>query len=107
MAIRNSTLKWKCGGTPDNPHPEVENSGYKCKLCGWANPDKVSPQKRKFSKPTILGVATGIIVFLSIASYGLYHKLKPCPPNYQKQHNTCVYAPNIFRNPNVFNEIFQ
>ncbi|RCJ32591.1 hypothetical protein A6769_27330 [Nostoc punctiforme NIES-2108] len=108
MTTRNLTLRWKCYGTPDNPHPEVESSGQKCKLCGRARPDTVLPTKRKFNKPAILGIATGIIVLLGITSYKLHQKLKSCPPDYQKQHNTCVrYPPNIFQKPNASNGLFQ
>lgn len=107
MFNRTSALKWKCSGTLDNPHPQVRNGGDKCRLCGRTSPDELPVSNNKLSKPAIAGIATGIVVFLSIASYGLYHKFQSCPPNYQKRDKGCVYAPNIFDKPDVSGEIFQ
>lgn len=107
MATKNSstTQKWKCTGTKKNPHPEVENYGYKCSLpgCSVTCPASASPLKKGLRKGAIASIVAGIIVIVSAVSYGFYQLFKPCRPDYQKQGNICVplkeVPPNIFRNP--------
>ena len=91
---------WKCTGTKENPHPEMENNGDQCSLngCGVSRPYSAPPIKKDFRKYVILLVGGKIIAIVAVG-YGLYQLFKPCPPDYQKEGFICVEQ-NIFRNPN-------
>jgi hypothetical protein len=103
MAPKNSPSShtWKCTGTKENPHPEVENNGHKCRLngCGVSRPYSAPPLNKGLRKYAIASITAGIIVLVSAVGYGLYQLFKPCPPDYQKEGFICVEQ-NIFRNPN-------
>ncbi len=107
MATKNSstTQRWKCTGTKENPHPEVENYGSKCSLpgCSVTGPASALPPNKGLGKGAITSIVAGIIVIVSAVGYGLYVLFKPCPLDYQKQGSICVpvneVPPNIFRNP--------
>lgn len=96
---------WKCTGTKENPHPEVENNGHQCRLCGCSvtHPYSAPPLKQGLRKYAIASITTGIIVLVSAIGYGLYYLLKPCPSDDQKKGRICLpvkqVPPNLFLNP--------
>ena len=101
-----SLSTWKCTGTKENPHPEVENNGEQCRIlgCSVTHPYSAQPLKPDLRKYAIASITTGIIVLVSAIGYGLYYLLKPCSSDYQKQGRICLpvkqVPPNLFRNPN-------
>lgn len=87
---------WICRGTPDNPHPEIENWGHCCVFRGCTKTRFSTPQftgtistKNSRKLIGILGIALFAIASIRSGIY-LWHKGQSCSQGQQERQGTCI-----------------
>ncbi|NET06248.1 MAG: hypothetical protein F6K16_16395 [Symploca sp. SIO2B6] len=111
MNIRNSkSTSWRCKGTSDKPHPEVENFGDQCDFPGCNERfDSTKKQQIIIKKQIIFA----IYFVVAVAVLGLLIRLvisigqKPVESENNSQQLKEINLEPTFYTSNVLQDIFQ